>query len=157
MINLSQHTITNLANETRLHCTVCKNSVATSDIAVNDWPCSPCNITKVLPNKPININHPIQVGHLSTHPSHHMRFFHGAFYCSECGSMSDGVSKMKTLADKCDGPAKPKSKGASNLSAINNRGVLPYWFKPFNTQPGPPNSTKLIGIPSTSSSAPHPR
>ena len=67
-------------------------------------------------DKPVRLHHTtIQIGFLSTHPTHVLTVYRGILYCSRCGCR--GISKLHNLARTC---GEPKAAGMALLKAIKN-------------------------------------
>ena len=114
LMQFSQHVP--LLHDGRISCARCMNSLPSSGIATKQWLKAPCNAIASDRDKPVRLHHTtIQIGHLSTHPSHSLTVYRGMLFCNKCGSR--GIVKLRNLARQCEAPG---TAGVALLRAINN-------------------------------------
>ena len=90
-------------------------------------------------HKPVRLHRTtMQVGHLSTHPTHALTVYRGILYCNRCGCR--GISKLHNLARKCE---EPRAAGQSLLKTIKKNRLpcgVDIWPNPSGIHAG---TTKL--------------
>ena len=97
------------------------NNLPISGTTTKHWLKAPCDAVATDMDKPVRLHHStIQLGHLSTHPSHALTVYRGILYCNRCGSK--GIVKLHNLARQCEAPG---TAGTALLRAIGNN-KLPH-------------------------------
>ena len=114
LMELTQHVP--FLHDGRISCARCMNSLPSSGITTKHWLKTPCNAIASGKDKPVRLHHStIQIGHLSTHPTHSLTVYRGILFCNRCGSR--GIVKLRNLARQCEAPG---AAGTALLRAINN-------------------------------------
>ena len=105
---------------TRIMCAVCRNSIPCKGIAARHWLQTFCSQPPGEDSRPVKLHSTIiQIGHLSTHPSHCLHVLHNIIFCTKCGCHAH--SRIVNLAKKC---IPPGDYGLAQLSKFN-KGEIP--------------------------------
>ena len=119
LIETSQHFA--FLSGTRVICAVCKCSLPVKGESTRHWLRASCNGAPSDETKPVKLHNTIiQIGHLSTHPSHDLHVIKNVIYCNKCGSHAH--TRIKNLARKCQ---EPGTYGTKQLKMFMN-GQIPH-------------------------------
>ena len=88
---------------TRIACAVCRNGIPCKGNAARLWLRTFCSQPLGEDSRPVKLHSTIiQIGHLSTHPSHSLHLLHNIIFCTKCGCHAH--SRMVNLAKECIPP-----------------------------------------------------